>query len=124
MIVFTDQSSNFFKGSFERLRPCHNPELIEPICQASMRRLTVENDSYLLFSNPANRDNRVGMTVKLSSDDGQTWSYARELHSGPAAYSCLHTTDKGLGYCLYECGEDNPYECIRLAHFDLAWLKK
>ena len=29
MIVFTDQSSNFFKGSFERLRPCHNPELIE-----------------------------------------------------------------------------------------------
>lgn len=102
----------------------HNPELIEPICQASMRRLTVENDSYLLFSNPANRDNRVGMTVKLSSNDGQTWSHARELHSGPAAYSCLHTTDKGLGYCLYECGEDNPYECIRLAHFDLAWLKK
>ena len=28
MIVFTDQSSNFFKEFFERLRPCHNPELI------------------------------------------------------------------------------------------------
>ena len=31
MIVFTDQSSNFFKVFFERLRPCHNPELIEII---------------------------------------------------------------------------------------------
>jgi len=31
MIVFTDQSSNFFKEFFERLRPCHNPELIEII---------------------------------------------------------------------------------------------
>ena len=31
MIVFTDQSSNFFKEFFERLRPCHNPELVEII---------------------------------------------------------------------------------------------
>ena len=31
MIIFTDQSSNFFKEFFERLRPCHNPELIEII---------------------------------------------------------------------------------------------
>ena len=31
MIVFTDQSSTFFKEFFERLRPCHNPELIEII---------------------------------------------------------------------------------------------
>ena len=31
MIVFTDQSSNFFKEFFERLRPCHNPELIDLI---------------------------------------------------------------------------------------------
>ena len=31
MIIFTDQSSNFFIEFFERLRPCHNPELIEII---------------------------------------------------------------------------------------------
>lgn len=31
MIVFTDQSSNYFKGLFERLRPCHDPELTEII---------------------------------------------------------------------------------------------
>ena len=27
LIIFTDQSSNFFKDYFERLRPCHNPEI-------------------------------------------------------------------------------------------------
>ncbi|MEE3233367.1 MAG: sialidase family protein [Candidatus Latescibacterota bacterium] len=101
----------------------HHPELIEPICQASMRRISVENLNYLLFSNPANRESRADMTVRLSSDDGQTWSHSRLLHKGPAAYSCLHSTDQGEGYCLYECGQNNPYESIRLAHFDLTWLK-
>ena len=27
LIIFTDQSSNFFKDYFERLRPCHNPDI-------------------------------------------------------------------------------------------------
>ena len=100
-----------------------HPELIEPICQASMRRISVKNNNYLLFSNPANRDSRVDMTVRLSSDNGQTWPHTRELHNGPAAYSCLYTTENGHGYCLYECGKNSPYEFIRLAYFDLDWIK-
>ena len=28
LIVFTDQSSNMFKDYFQRLRPCHDPDLL------------------------------------------------------------------------------------------------
>ena len=31
LILFTDQSSNFFKDYFERLRPCHSPDIISLI---------------------------------------------------------------------------------------------
>jgi sialidase-1 len=62
------------------------------------------------------------MTVRLSTDEGQTWSAARELHTGPAAYSCLAVLpDRSVG-CLYERGEASPYETIVLARFSLTWL--
>jgi sialidase-1 len=102
----------------------HAPELIEPICQASIRRFAWPADDQmgiLLFSNPAST-RRENMTVRLSKDDGQTWPAARLLHAGPAAYSCLVVLpDKTTG-CLYECGEKSPYETITFARLPLEWL--
>ena len=102
----------------------HAPELIEPICQASIRRYAWPDDrgkSILLFSNPASTK-REKMTVRLSYDEGETWPCARELWPGPAAYSCLTVLpDKTIG-CLYERGSKNPYETIVFARFPLEWL--
>lgn len=102
----------------------HATELIEPICQASIRRYSWPNDGrkgIILFSNPAST-RREKMTVRLSEDDGQTWSAGRQLHAGPSAYSCLITfPDQTIG-CLYETGEKSPYERIVLARFTLDWL--
>ncbi len=97
-------------------------ELIEPICQASLRRLEAPNAKLLLFSNPASEERRENMTVRLSRDDGRTWPVARSLHAGPAAYSCLLAMPDGSAACLYECGQEHPYEVIRFAHFDPSWL--
>ena len=44
--------------------------LIEPICQASIRRADTKT---LIFSNPASREARKNLTVRASSDDGHTW---------------------------------------------------
>jgi len=110
-------------GSWTNQR--HDPELIEPICQASVRRyswLTESEKGIVLFSNPAST-RREKMTVRLSPDDGQTWPDARLIHAGPSAYSCLVVLpDKTIG-CLYECGEGHPYERISLARFPLSWLE-
>lgn len=101
-----------------------HPQLIEPICQASMRRAEGPDGGLLLFSNPASREARANMTVRLSRDGGQSWPHARVLHAGPAAYSCLCVLPDGSVACLYERGDDNPYEKITLAVFDLDWLEK
>ena len=100
----------------------HHPDLVEPICQASLRRLDSPHGTYLLFSNPASDSARENMTVRLSRDSGSTWPISRVLHPGPAAYSCLATLPDGRIACLYELGEEKPYERIQLALFDLEWL--
>ncbi len=94
--------------------------LIEPVCQGSVETLT---GTQLLFANPAST-HRENMTVRLSPDGGRTWTAARALHPGPAAYSDLSALPDGDIYCLYEAGELNPYETLTLACFSLAWLNE
>jgi sialidase-1 len=105
--------------------PAEDRELVEPPAQASIIRYTApvtDGRSRLLFSNPAST-RRERMTVRLSDDEGQTWSAARVVHDGPAAYSSLVTLPDGRIGVLYERGEKSPYERLTLATFPLEWLE-
>ena len=102
--------------------PVLDEALIEPVCQASVLRLTDAQRQRLLFSNPANKK-RVRMTVRTSYDEGKTWTQGRVLHQGPSAYSDLAVAADGAILCLYERGRDGAYETITLARFSLAWLE-
>lgn len=102
----------------------HDPALVEPICQASIRRHSWTQDGRpgaILFSNPASRK-RERMTVRASFDDGETWPASRLLEAGPSAYSCLAILPGGIVGLLYETGEKSPYEGITFARFSLDWL--
>lgn len=88
--------------------------LVEPACQASILRYS-RDPSRILFSNPADRKSRIRMTIRLSKDEGATWTTVKELGEGPAAYSCLTVLpDRSIG-CLYETGAKSPYERIVMA---------
>ncbi|MDQ1913591.1 sialidase family protein [Paenibacillus sp. GD4] len=89
--------------------------LVEPVCQASVLS---DGQGGLLFSNPASTS-RERLTVQSSRDGGETWAILQELHPGPAAYSDLALAGDGAVLCLYECGEQRPYERITLARFSL-----
>ncbi len=107
----------------------HDPVLIEPICQASLLRAPHDGEkgndtTRLLFSNPASSDGRVGMTVRLSEDGGQTWAKSRLLHPGPSAYSCLAVLPDGGIACFYEKGRESAYETITFARFPFAWIEE
>ena len=101
-------------------KPVEDKELIEPVCQASILRLPGEKGG-ILFSNPASVK-REKLTVRLSRDEGKTWTHAKGLHTGPSAYSCLTVLPGGEIGCLYERGDKNPYETITFARFPRAWL--
>ncbi len=98
--------------------------LIEPVCQASLIAAVPAGkrpNGVMLFSNPAAKT-RTNMTVRLSKDDGRTWSAAKVIHAGPAAYSSLAILpNKSVGL-LYERGEKRAYEVITFAVFELPWL--
>ena len=107
----------------------HDPALVEPVCQASFLRYTVQpsgDRNRLLFCNPAHAETnrRRDMTVRMSYDEGQTWPVSRVIWAGPAAYSSLAVLPEGRLACLLEAGDKQPYERIVLACFDRDWLAR
>ncbi|MDY7110429.1 MAG: exo-alpha-sialidase [Planctomycetota bacterium] len=96
--------------------------LMEPICQASLIRYTpadAPGRPMVLFSNPADTEKRVNMTVRLSYDDGLTWPVSRCIYEGSSAYSCLAVFPDGRIGLLSE--RDN-YGRITFSSFTLDWL--
>lgn len=113
-------------GGLTWTAPVDHPELIEPVCQASIvrHRFPASNrPGLLLFSNPADPKNRVNLTVRGSTDDAKTWPTKLVLHAGPSAYSCLVALDPTTAGCLYERGEKGPYEKITFAIFPVSALR-
>jgi sialidase-1 len=103
--------------------------LPEPRCHAGLVRLRHEGSDLLIFSNPAiphdgetGQSYRKELTVRASPDGGRTWPIARLIHRGPSAYSDLAVTENGTILCLYERGENHPYEKIACAWLNLEWL--
>lgn len=89
-------------------------QLIEPVCQGSIIRYDHgehAKENIVLFSNPASKT-RDHMTIKISNDGARKWDKELLLHEGPAAYSELAYLDNGEICCLYEAGENHPYETI------------
>ncbi len=104
----------------------HDEALIEPVCQGSIVRYALPGEKQtagpILFSNPASKT-RDHLTVRLSTDEAQTWPISRVLYEGPAAYSDLAVARDGTVLCLYERGKTRPYDKIVLARFPLTWLR-
>lgn len=104
----------------------HVPVLIEPICQASIRRLRwpkAGHSGIILFSNPGSQKAREKMTVRVSSDDAKTWAHSQLINEGFSAYSCLETLDDETAGLLYE-GEvgDKIYGRITFVRLGLDQL--
>jgi sialidase-1 len=117
-------------GAKEWATPEFHPQLLEPICMASVLAHPVKAGT-LLFSNP----HRVGiddsgkekpgaggrrenLSIKLSHDDGLTWPINKTLEAGASAYSDLGCLPNGTVLCLYERGNR-----IAVARFPLSWLE-
>src|SRR5437763_1016173 len=81
----------------------YDRQLPEPVCMGSLVRLDgPAGRKGLLFSNPHNPDGRErrNVTVKLSEDDGRSWSASRSIEPGPSGYSDLAVGRDGTIYCF------------------------
>lgn len=102
----------------------HDADLVDPVCQASIRRYCWPiqgRPGVILFSNPASRL-REKLTIRASLDDGQTWPRILMVNGGPSAYSCLAALGDGTIGLLYESGTKSPYEGITFARLSTNWF--
>jgi sialidase-1 len=124
-------------------KPAFDEQLKEPICMASLCRLSAKGKpdrDRLLFANPDNLDagakeeparmhRRKNLTVKLSYDEGKTWPVSRVLDPDTSGYCDLAVGPDGTIYCLYERGTTDGKNhfataALTLARFNLEWLSE
>lgn len=97
--------------------------LIDPGCNASIVRYTAIEDGYnknrLLFSNAKMSKGRKNMTVRISYDEGKTWSEGKTIYSEGSAYSSLTVLKNGdIGLFF----EKDDYTENAFVSFSLNWL--
>lgn len=134
--ISADGASGWSKPRFQQ-------DLQEPICFASMVRLSGAGDgrrNRLLFVNPDNllqgaeegkpgrgRD-RKNLTAQLSYDEGETWTAKRTIEAGWSGYADISVGADGRIHVFYESGGigDDHFRsaALTLATFSLEWLSE
>ena len=94
----------------------------DPRCNAAILQFTAKRDGYLrdrlLFCNAASNQGRRNLAVRISYDNGTTWSGGKVVDTGPSAYSELTVLNDGTIGILYEPGHGE----IKFARFSLEAL--
>ncbi len=108
-------------GKSWELHPTSNHALIEPNCMASLISCNIQTDPkaipVLLFSNPAHNSERRNMTLKASTDDGNSWPEAFRIllnEETGFGYSCLTVTKDKCAGILYEGNRELYFQKIPL----------
>ena len=92
-------------------------DLIDPGCNASLINY---NDDVLLFSNVSNNKNRVNLVIRVSLDQGKSWSNPKSIYKGEAAYSSMTILKNGdIGVFF----EKDTYTKNVFVKFPLNWIK-
>lgn len=97
--------------------------LVDPACNASIVRYTAKADGYdkdrLLFCNAAHPEHRMNLAVKISYDNGETWSKEKVIFPGWAGYSSMTILDNGDIAVFFE---KDGYTKNEVVVFSLEWL--
>lgn len=102
--------------------PTSRKALIEPTCMGSIHRHTYhkngEKRTILLFCNPSSKMRRDKITLKVSLNDGKTWSENQSILLDEYwgwGYSCITSVDENTIGILYESSQSQlVYQQVNL----------
>lgn len=124
-------------GATDWSAPRFDRYLFDPICDAGIFTVaaTEKHPAAVYFANPDSRDLpkndklrfRQNLTIKMSTDNGETWAHQRVLDPGVAAYSDMTALRDNL-FVIYESGslnsvESNPDHLV-IARVPIAWVNE
>jgi sialidase-1 len=126
------------EGGFDAYAP--DPALPDPHAEASILRYNLDTTPRIMFLNSASTTTRTAMTIRVSTDEAQTWPISRPLSDAPlpawpalgtgtvkeGGYSSMaKTADKAVG-ALVEVNEDTTdsasHRSIVFRKFNLPWI--
>lgn len=108
------------KGESWETRP--ETKLTDPGNNASIIRYPREDENekdILLFSNSNDAEQRKNLSVRISYDEGETWSEGKTIYPGSAAYSDLTVLENGDIGVFFEA---DGYSRNLFTSFSLEWL--
>lgn len=115
-------------GGVTWTHPQRLEELITPRCHGSVERYDAKR---LLFSSPASPFRqkehpygRYNLTVRLSHDEGESWSAGRTIWPHAGSYCDMAVLNDGTIAYVYERadkGSDHYWDELHFARFNLEW---
>lgn len=98
--------------------------LVDPGCNASIIRYSAKKDGAdkdrLLFVNANSKKGRKNLTIRISYDEGKTWSKSKTIYPGGSAYSTMTVLKNGDIGVLFE---KDDYEENVFVRFGLSWIE-
>lgn len=101
--------------------------LISPGVHGSIERLSwsADGQSRIVFVNPYTTQGRRNLSVRISYDEGNTWTEGKTLYPHASSYSDIVVLSDGTIGVLYErgaAGSTAYWEEIAFARFTLEWV--
>jgi len=104
-----------YNGGESWCKPFYNEQLLESCCEGSQITFYRGAKQFLMFSNPADQNDRVKMTVRLSSKNScMDYDKSYLINEGPSGYSSLAQLSKDFVGILYEEADPGRYPCDRI----------
>lgn len=98
-------------------------DLTDPGNNAGIITYTISEDGVrkpiLLFSNTNSATDRENLTIRISEDNGQTWSEGKTIYAGSAAYSSMTVLENGQIGLFFE---RDDYSKNTFVKFDIEWV--
>src|SRR5690606_37601763 len=94
------------------------------VCDIGLIRYSFD-PNILLVSQPEDAKKRSDLVVRISRDEGRSWTIQKLLQEGGATYSDLAILPDNTIICLYgNGGVEHMPERVSLARFNLEWLQE
>lgn len=102
----------------------YDTALIGKLCDIGLTDYAFKS-KMMLISQPVDPKKRMDLTIRLSKDDGKTWTVNKLLEEGGATYSDLAILPDKSIICLYgHGGTAHMPQKVSLARFNLNWLQQ